>query len=85
MACPRSEIKQVYLTWKNIFTRNPYLRKKKAILPVVNRIRAYVEISDRLIDILQSLLNDGIFRSELAPADAFPELFPPLNPFRTLL
>ncbi|KAI1502473.1 hypothetical protein F5X99DRAFT_427129 [Biscogniauxia marginata] len=78
MEYSRARRKEVYLSWRRIFSiyENGRVRKQKAIRAVIQQYRPTALRNNRgLVEILQYLLKDGIFESELAAVIAFPELF----------
>jgi hypothetical protein len=82
MVYSSSDRKQVYLACRPIFSHtNAQLRKKKKIREFVERHRVSLDpiirafSSQGVVQILKSLLDDGILKSELKAKVEFPELF----------
>ncbi|KAI1484747.1 BTB/POZ protein [Biscogniauxia mediterranea] len=78
MEYSRARRKEVYLSWRHIFSihENERVRNQKAIRAVIQQYRPTALRNNRgLVEILQYLLKDGIFGSERAAAIAFPEMF----------
>lgn len=83
MQYPRADWKSVYRSpsCKRVFNTpdNTVLRKQKAIGAVVERHGLAVSnfSTQKLVQILQYLLKEGVFGSDIQARSVFPELFPP--------